>query len=418
MAHGPGIRPTRRSLAFGAGALYAWAHAPRFAQATTARDPRLLVVILRGALDGLSAVAPIGDPSYRDLRESIALQAGGPQPALPLDGFFYLHPAMRETARLFRERKLSVVHAVATPYRDRSHFDGQDVLESGTPRPGTSRTGWLNRLAAHLPAGRPLGRGEGQKDGQGADGLAVGASTPLILRGPAPVLAWYPSDLPPATATLFDRMAQIYAHTDPKLAEALDRAIETDRMAAEAGIGANLNTRTQPHVQAARSIATGAARFLVRPDGPRVAALSFDGFDTHAHTGGASGRLADLLQALDAALQAFEVELAPVWRDTAIVVTTEFGRAARLNGTLGTDHGNGTIALLAGGAIAGGRMITDWPGLRENQLYEKRDLMPTLDLRAVLKGVAMDLLGASDAVLSRDVFPGTEHLPPVRGLIV
>lgn len=400
---------TRRTFAFGAGSLYAWAHAPRFAQATTARDPRLLVVILRGGLDGLSVVAPLGDPAYRSLRETIALEAGGKLPALPLDGFFHLHPAMPQAARLFRERKLSIAHAVATPYRDRSHFDAQDVLESGAPLPGTLRTGWLNRLAAQLPAGRRLQTG--------AKALAVGASTPLILRGPEPVLAWYPSDLQAAPATLFDRMAQVYAHTDPGLARALDRAIETDRMASEAGIGA-FDTRNQAHIQAARSIATGAARFLTQPDGPRVAALSFDGFDTHAHTGGATGRLADLLGALDAALQAFEAELAPVWRDTAIVVTTEFGRAARLNGTLGTDHGNGTIALLAGGAITGGRIVTDWPGLRDNQLYERRDLMPTVDLRAILKGIAVDLLGASEAGLSREVFPGTEHLPPLRGLIV
>lgn len=399
---------TRRQLGLGAATLFAWTHAP-FARALERRDPRLLVVILRGALDGLAAVPPIGDPQYGPLRARLALSAAGDRPALPLDGFFYMHPAMPHAARLFKEKKLSIVHAVATPYRERSHFDGQDVLESGFPRPGASRTGWLNRLLTLLPKGgavRPP-----------ASGLAAGVTTPLVLRGPAPVLAWSPPDVAAVPKDLLERTLELYVHTDPELAAALVKTIETERMAGEGGMGADFNTRKKSLVEAFRSSAVSAARFLVRPDGPRVAALSFDGFDTHANTGSGTGRLADLLEALDAALNGFELELAPVWKDSVVVFVTEFGRAARINGTLGTDHGNGTVALLTGGAVRGGHVIADWPGLAPSQLLEGRDLAPTTDLRAVLKGVMAELFDLDPSVLAQDVFPDSEAVVPLRDLI-
>lgn len=400
---------TRRQVGAGAAALFAWAHAPKLAHSAGARDPRLLVVVLRGALDGLAATPAIGDPQYALIRERLALSASGERPAHPLDGFFFMHPAMPHAARLFREKKLSIVHAVATPYRERSHFDGQDVLESGFVRPGASRTGWLNRLLMALPKGDAV---------RPPSGLAVGVTTPLVLRGPAPVLAWSPPGEFAASRDLFERVLDIYVHTDPELASALAKTLETEHMAAEQGLDARFNTSKKSQADGFRSVAASAARFLVRPDGPRIAALSYDGFDTHAHEGAAAGRLPDLLGSLDAALQSFEAELAPIWQDTVVVFVTEFGRAARVNGTLGTDHGNGTVAFLTGGAVAGGRVIADWPGLAPNQLLEGRDLMPTTDLRAVLKGVIAGLFDVSPKVLADEIFPSSESAPPMRDLIV
>jgi uncharacterized protein (DUF1501 family) len=167
-----------------------------------------------------------------------------------------------------------------------------------------------------------------------------------------------------------------------------------------------------------RQAAQGAARLIAADDGPRVAALAFDGWDTHANEGGATGRLAQLLGGLDGAFEEFERGLGPMWKDTAIIVTTEFGRTARINGTIGTDHGTGTVAFLAGGAIKGGRVIADWPGLKPDQLYENRDLAPTMDLRAVVKGVLADHLGLGGAVMANSIFPDSIGVKPVSGLIV
>ena len=396
----------RPLLAAGAG-LFAWAHQPRLLSAAT-RDPRLITVVLRGALDGLSAVAPLGDPDYVGLREGIALARDGDRPALMLDGFFGLHPAMPNFARLYAAKEALVVHAVASPYRDRSHFDGQDVLESGQAGPGATASGWMNRALAALPAG-PLVR----------SGLGVGAMTPLILRGPAPVLGWASPVAGPAEDDLAERVMALYRHGDPALAEALRNGVTTDRMARRnAPPGADGRRGGMDTADGMRRAAFGAARLLAQPDGPRLAALAFDGWDTHANEGGAAGRLAQLLGGLDGALAAFQATLGPAWRDTVIVIATEFGRTARVNGTTGTDHGTATVALLAGGALNGGRVVSDWPGLQAGQLFEGRDLRPTTDVRAVFKGVLADLLGLSPAVLTRDVFPGSAAVAPMAGLVV
>jgi uncharacterized protein (DUF1501 family) len=402
---------SRRGL-LGAGvSFYAWAHLSRVASAAGARDPRLLVVILRGALDGLSAVPPINDPSYASLRGEIAIGKEGEFGALPLDGFFALHPAMKNFSRLYKENKASVVHASATPYRERSHFDGQDLLESGYDRPGRVDSGWLNRVLLAMPRGERVNpRG----------GLGIGPATPLILRGSAPVMGWAPQIVANASDDLAMRVLDLYQHRDPALAKSLLAGLDTNKMAKAQGMSNEL-ARAQGRaanpdgmVQAAE----GAARLLAAPDGPRVAALSFDGWDTHANQGGATGRLANLLGGLDRAFGVFEETLKPVWKETAIIVVTEFGRTARVNGTVGSDHGTGTVAFLLGGAIAGGRMIADWPGLRDNQLFESRDLKPTTDIRAVFKGMLHDHLGISAANLADHIFPGSGHVQPVKGLIV
>jgi uncharacterized protein (DUF1501 family) len=396
---------SRRALLTAGGALFSWAYLPRFARANDARDPRLVVLVLRGALDGLSAIAPVGDPDYAALHGDLALRLDGDHAALPLNGFFALNPAMPNFARLYGSGQALAAHAVATNYRERSHFDGQDVLESGMPGPGRVETGWLNRALGELPKG----------DRVSPRGLAVGATPPLVLRGGAPVLGWAPSGLPAASDDLAARLMDLYDHRDPALATALRAGLDADRLASKQGMD---SVKPGGDVALAmRNAAAGAARLIAADDGPRVAAMAFDGWDTHANEGGATGRLAQLLGGLDGAFAAFESELGPLWKDTAIVAITEFGRTVHINGTIGTDHGTGTVAFLAGGAVAGGRMIADWPGLKSADLYEGRDLKPTTDLRAMLKGLLADQFGLSADALGKSVFPETTGVKPMRGLI-
>ena len=399
---------SRRAVLMTGGALFAWAYLPRFARAADGRDPRLIVVVLRGALDGLSTIGPVGDPDYAGLHGDIALSLSGANPALPLDGFFAVNPAMPVFARLFKAGQAAFVHAAATGYRDRSHFDGQDVLESGLPGPGNATTGWLNRALASLPAGDRIAK---------AGGLAVGPSTPLVIRGAAPVLGWAPQSLPAPGDALTERVLDLYNHRDPALAAALQKGLDADRMA----MGDQLDGRTMKpkggNAAGMRQSAQGAARLMAADDGPRIAALAFDGWDTHVNEGGATGQLANLLGGLDGAFEEFEQGLGERWKDTAIVAITEFGRTARINGTVGTDHGTGTVVLLAGGAIKGGRVIADWPGLKPAQLYEQRDLAPTSDVRGVLKGLLADQFGLSAAMLGDKVFPESAKVKPMRGLV-
>jgi uncharacterized protein (DUF1501 family) len=334
---------------------------------------------------------------------SIALTSEGPHAAIPLDSFFALHPAMPEFARMYREQRAAVVHAVSTPYRDRSHFDGQDVLESGFAGPGRVQSGWLNRALEKLPRGdRVIGA------------LAVGATAPLVLRGAAPTLGWAPVALPQADDDTAARLLELYRHRDPALASALSQGLQSDKTA----LGDDMKPKPGANnAGAMRLAARGAAKLMAADDGPRIAALAFDGWDTHANEGGPIGRLALLLSGLDRALAEFETGLGERWRDTVVVVATEFGRTARINGTEGTDHGTGTIALLAGGAVKGGRVISDWPGLKPASLYEGRDLAPTSDLRAVLKGVLRDHLGIAERTLADSVFPDSGPVKPMNGLL-
>ena len=395
---------SRRALLVTGGAMFAWAYLPRPARAAGARDPRLVVIVLRGGLDGLAAVAPIGDPNYAGLHGPIALSLSGEHPAIPLDGFFALHPAMPTFAQLYRQGHATIVHAAATSYRQRSHFDGQDVLESGQPGPGLTQSGWLNRAIGAMPRGdRVPVKG----------GLAVGPSTALIMRGSVPVLGWAPQVLATASDDLAARVMDLYAQRDPILQAALAKGLETERMASREGMS---GSAAQPR-GGMRLVAEGAAKLMAADDGPRIAALAFDGWDTHANEGGATGRLAQLLGGLDGAFDALQKGLGERWKDTSVVAITEFGRTARINGTSGTDHGTGTVAFLAGGAVKGGRIVADWPGLREEQLYERRDLKPTTDLRAVLKGVLAEQFDLSAAVLGETVFPQTAGLKPMTGLI-
>ena len=402
--------PSRRELLVASGSLFAWAYLPKLAHAE-GRDPRFLTIVLRGALDGLATVAPVGDPDWVGLRGDNALTFGGKVPALKLNDYFALNPAMPNLQRMFAANEAIVVHACASPYRERSHFEGQDLLESGLPKPAVSDSGWLNRALASLAPG-------GRVDPKGSRIFAVGPVTPLVVRGPAPVLSWSPQRVQPAGADTVQRLRDLYRHSDVKLAAAMD---DHSRIAAIEQAG-NMDQKAggpgPGQVRAYFAEAAGtAAKFLAQPDGPRIGALALDGWDTHVNEGIANGRLSQLLGALDGALAAVESNMGAAWHETVVVLITEFGRTARINGTDGTDHGTATVALLAGGALKGGRVIADWPGLKDANLYENRDLKPTTDLRAVLKGLLKDHLRADDRVLAENVFPGSADVKPMAGLV-
>jgi len=411
--------PTRRDALVGSGALFAWAFAPKLARAE-GRDPRVLVIVLRGALDGLAMVAPVGDPDWVSLRGDKALLIDGKTPALPLDSFFALNPAMPNLHRLYQAQQATIVHATASPYRERSHFDGQDVLESGFAKAGARDSGWLNRALSLLET-------DGRVNPRGSRGraFALGPVTPLVVRGSAPIMTWVPQQLLPAGQDTQMRLLELYRHTDPKLA----RALEGRRDLVALTQGGGMDTLTPP--REVEPTATGiarvrryfadaggaAAKYLAQPDGPRVGALGFVGWDTHINEGAVGGALAGLLGALDEAIAAIEKGMGDVWNETVVAVVTEFGRTARINGTDGTDHGTATVAVLAGGALHGGRVIADWPGLKAANLYEGRDLKPTIDLRAVLKGVLKDHLRLDERALATRVFPGSGEVQPMAGLL-
>jgi len=408
---------TRRALLLGSGAAFACAYLPRIARAE-GHDPRFLAIVLRGGLDGLAVVAPVGDPDWRKLRGDKALTLDGQSPALPLDDFFALNPAMPNLHRLYRAGQALFVHAVATHYRERSHFDGQDVLQSGFAGPGVVDTGWLNRaLSAVAPGSSAAARGR--------QAFAIGPITPLVMRGPAPVLAWMPPRLPPVGDDTVMRLLDLYRHTDPVFAAVIEERVGIAAIAHAGGMDVK-PADASPAVQTGgiaqvrtyfADAAGAAAKFLARPDGPRVGALAFDGWDTHVNEGAEKGRLADLLGALDGALAAVETSMGEAWRDTVVALVTEFGRTAQINGNDGTDHGTATAALFAGGALKGGRVIADWPGLKEADLYEKRDLKPTTDLRAVVKGLLRDHLRVDERHLETAVFPDSTAARPVAGLL-
>jgi uncharacterized protein (DUF1501 family) len=363
-----------------------------------------VVVILRGALDGLSAVPPFGDPAYADARGPIAIgRPTEPRGALDLNGFFGLHPALPLLHERWQAGELLVAHAVASPYRERSHFDGQNVLENGGDRPSGSASGWLNRVLGALPT-------------RNVDGLALGQNVPLILRGPVPVGSWAPSKLPEADSELITRLRDLYSD-DAILSARLDEATRMEALADdEAPSDSAMAKPKSEGVGRLQEIAETAGRMIAAPAGPRVAVFDATGWDTHAGEGAAEGQLAGRLSGLDKVLDALRLGLGTEWSRTAILVCTEFGRTVQVNGTRGTDHGTGAAAFVLGGAVRGGRMLADWPGLKERQRYEGRDLRATTDLRALAKGLIRDHLGVPDRALP-EVFPGSESVPAIRDTV-
>jgi len=392
----------RRDMLKSIGFTAAAASLPGASFAKTNSEARMVLVILRGAVDGLALVAPYGDGSYRKHRGELAIdKPGRDKGLLQLDGLFGLHPSMTSTHELYAENELLPMQAIASPYRARSHFDGQDVLENGVTRAGDRRDGWLNRAIA------PLGGSLGNEQA-----IALSQNTPLVLRGDNTVTSWAPSRLPDADDDTLRRIQQMYAGDEffaTRLAQALDSQDIAQGMTESRG---RQNEREQ-----SRALMQAAGRFLCADDGPRVAVLESGGWDTHANQGAATGSLANKFAGLDEGLAALRSELESVWSKTVVVVVTEFGRTVRVNGTRGTDHGTATAALLLGGAVNGGRVMADWPGLANGDLFEGRDLFPTTDVRSLFKGVLAEHLLLPDRYLEESVFPDSRSARPLRDLI-
>ncbi|MDB5913013.1 MAG: hypothetical protein JWP22_1688 [Ramlibacter sp.] len=361
---------------FLAGAALTWA-APGVLFAQAATDRRFVFILQRGAADGLNTVVPYADPAYATLRGALAIDPAGAQ---KLDGTFALHPSLAELGRMYADGQAAFVHAVASPYRDRSHFDGQNVLESGGTAPYQLKDGWMNRLVGLLP--RP-----------GKDAIAFAPTVPLALRGAAGVTSYAPSAMPAASDDLLQRVQQLYAD-DAQLHALWAAAMGARGLAGAQGEGGNR--------QAPAAVGRMAASFLSQPQGPRIAMIETGGWDTHSAQ---NARLAAQLRGLDAMLAALRHGMGAAWEQTVVLVATEFGRTAAANGTGGTDHGTGSAALLAGGAVQGGRVLADWPGLATSSLHEGRDLRPTLGLDALITATAAECFGLDRDRVGRTLFP-------------
>jgi len=365
--------------------------------------PRFVFVILRGGMDGLIAAPPVGDPSLLHARGALASFQGDP---LKLDNTFALNPLLPQLHAMYGRGEMALVQATGIAYRERSHFDAQQVLESGGSKPHELNTGWLGR-ALNAAADDRL---RGGKSGA-LQAVALETAVPLVLRGPTEVDTWAPSTLPEPSADLVARLETMY-RSDPALAQALARARGL-RDGGMAGQPQDMGGNAGGGRRAAVALASKAAEFLQR--GSQVAVLEMGGWDSHVNAAAANGALSGNLRTLDASLAALREGLLPggVWGRTVVVVATEFGREVAANGTGGADHGTGGAAFVLGGAVRGGRVLADWPGLAKKDRYEGRDLRITTDLRAVLRPVLMDHLRVPRAALDGLVLPGSAT---VRGL--
>jgi uncharacterized protein (DUF1501 family) len=378
---------------------------PGLAFATGATDAKLVLIVLRGAVDGLAVAAPYGDGKYRSVRGELALpNPGASGGLLKLDGMFGLHPSLVNVYQSFADGDANIVHAIASPYRERSHFDGQDMLENGATIVGGRRDGWLNRALAQL-------------DNRAGDetAIALAQNTPLVLRGDNSVTSWAPSKLPDADHNTLDRLQRLYAG-DEFFASRLQQALRSQEIAGEQSDMEGTGKRGNEARQFA-DLMKSTARFLGTPGGPTIAVAELGGWDTHANQGATDGALANRLAALDAGLGNLRDGLGSDWRETVVVVVTEFGRTVRVNGTRGTDHGTGAAALLMGGAVDGGKVVSDWPGLGKKDLYAERDLMPTTDVRSLFKTVLADHLKLPAGFIESEVFPESEDARPLENLI-
>ena len=387
-----------------AGALVLW---PKLTLAATGSDTRFLLVLLRGGLDGLEAVPPYGDPGYSAIRGALALSPqGSNQPNVPpahkLDNVFALHPSLDYAAQLYAQGQFMPYVAAAPPYWGRSHFDAQDCLENGTNEPHGAQTGWLNRCVASMP---------------GVEGLAVATVMPLTMRGPGNVSSWSPPLPTQVNPILLQRLQPLYA-ADTRLAETFSRAIEGQQdapMQAKVAMQGNGGSAGKKANLGQLPILMGAAGgFMAKSNGPRVGFVEDNGWDTHANE---AAILTRKLAELDAGLKAYRDAMGDTWNRTVVAIVTEFGRTAAINGTGGTDHGTGGAMFLAGGALRGGRVAGQWPGIGRGELYQDRDLHATTDLRGVFKGVLAMHLRVNESALETRVFPGSGNATPVEGLV-
>ena len=368
------------------------AFAPRMAFAAAPTEQRFVFVIQRGAADGLHIVPPLGDPGYAGLRGALADSLAG---AKRLDPMFGLHPALVRVGQMFDGKQAMAVHAVASAYRDRSHFDGQNILETGGTAAYAEKVGWMNRLAGALP-------------GQAGNALALAPEVPTALRGPVAVSSYAPSALPQPQGDLFNRVSSLYAG-DPQLAGLWQSALATRALAGQAGATTGPNGGGGGGAQ----IGKLAASLLAPADGARLMMIETTGWDTHTAQ---PARLNGQLKNLDAMIGALVDGLGSQWANTIVVVATEFGRTAAVNGTQGTDHGTGSAALILGGGLrGGGKVHADWPGLGAGALYENRDLKPTMAMEALIAGMLAQHYAMEPARLIRAVYPDQ---PSLRAVLI
>ena len=362
---------------------------------------RFILVILRGGMDGLAALPPYADKHYRRVRGNLALPMPGEKDGvLDLDGFFGLHPGLPGLHNLFKGGEMAAIAGTAPPYSGRSHFDAQNVLESGGPGPFELRDGWLYRALGTI--------GDSKEFEQLA--MAVGPSVPLVLRGEKPVGSWAPDNLPAPDDDTMARVLDLY-NTDDILGPRLQSMMSTETMLGDM-------TQGRPgRGSALELLAESAAGFLTHKNGPQLAVLESGGWDTHANQGVGAGNLANRLTALDNVLIKFKQDLGEVWKRTTILVVSEFGRTVAMNGTRGTDHGVGGTAFLLGGAVRGGQVVSDWPGLGPEQLLDGRDLRSTIDQRSVFKAVLGQHLGVPQDLLDKTVFPNSANVAPLTTLV-
>ncbi|HIC54979.1 MAG TPA: DUF1501 domain-containing protein [Gemmatimonadetes bacterium] len=350
---------------------------------------KMVFVLLRGGFDGLAALVPIGDPDYANIRGGMAFRASD---IVTLGDEFGLAPGLAPLRQLWDDEELVALHAMAIPYRTRSHFDGQAILETGLARPDGASDGWLNRLLQIMDGER--------------SGIAVAAGMPRSLSGEHSVTTWSPAELGAVDDAYIERLSLLY-RADRDLHGRFEAALQMKDVAPDMG---GMSGRA-PRGQMA-PIMSAAAKFLREPGGPNVAALEFSGWDTHANQGMVGGQLDRLLGQLARGVLTFREEMGDEWANTTVVVMTEFGRTARPNGTRGTDHGTAGAGFVIGPNVVRSAVISDWPGLAERSLFESRDLRPTLDTRSVLKGVIAGVFDLTASQADR-VFPGSES---TRGL--
>lgn len=358
---------------------------PRIVFANVETERRFVFIIQRGAADGLSLIPPHGDPAYGKLRGAFADSL---KSNLRLDGTFALHPSLSNVFDLYTKQEALMVHAVASSYRERSHFDGQNVLETGGTRPYQFKDGWLNRLCKLLPK-------------TADEAIAFSPTIPVALRGDAEVTSYSPSPLPEAPDDILMRIGTLY-EKDHRLHAAWSAAMEAR------GLSDGVKARQDP-----ASIGKMAAGFLARANGPRIAMIETSGWDTHSAQ---ERRLKTQLSGLDALIGALRERLAATWALTTVLVATEFGRTVAINGTGGTDHGTASAAMIFGGNLKGGRMLTDWPALKSSALYEGRDLKPTLDLDYLISVVAAEGLNLDQPLVARTLFPTRQFAGSLGGL--
>ena len=370
-------------LTAGAGLAFASPYVS-FASANT--DRRFIFIIQRGAADGINTIIPYADPNYAKLRGSLAIDVSQ---ATKLDGMFALHPALAETAKLYANKQALFVHAVASPYRSRSHFDGQNILETGGTSAYQVKDGWMNRLLTLLPSTQN-------------EAIAFATTVPMALRGKIDVASFAPSALPQAPDDLLMRVEQLYAE-DTQLHSLWKAAMEANNMADDVGAK-----------QDAASFGRLAATFLIKDNGPRIAMIETGGWDTHTAQ---PVRLEKQLKSLDAMIAAMRDGLGPIWQKTTIIIATEFGRTAAINGTNGTDHGTGSAAIIIGGDVNGGRVLADWPGLSNTALHEGRDLKPTMGLDTLIASLVSEGFKLDPSKTARTLFPEISTNKPIPNLL-